>query len=106
MRRRIDQEKTRVFDGFDEVLRRRARHGAGGVPEPPVLGSELDDVLFAFAIDHVAAQAPRRDERGIPRHFARALEEFPYEQRLRDEERLHEDELFLCERRSSLKVRS
>ena len=50
-------------------------HEADGVREPPVLGRELHDVLFAFGVDDVAAQAPRGDEGGVRRHLAGALEE-------------------------------
>ncbi len=82
------------------------RHGAGGVPEPPVLGRELDDVLFAFVADDVAAQASADYEGGVRGHLAGALKELTRLQGSGKEERFHELELFLAVRTSTLEVRA
>ena len=106
VRGRIDQQEIRVFDGVDEVLRRCSRHEAGIVREPPVLGGELYDVLFAFAVDHVAAQEPGGDERGVRRHVAGALQELTGRKRPGKEECFEKGELFPGELSSTLEVRA
>ena len=75
MRRTVDQQEVGVLDRIDEVGRRRPVAQAVRVGEPPGLGRELDDVLFALGIDHVVAQTTSGDECGIACDVAGALQE-------------------------------
>jgi SAM-dependent methyltransferase len=76
MRGPVDQQQLRIFDGVDEVLRRRAFHQAGRVSQPPRLWRELDDVLLALRVDHEVAEATAGNEGGVAGHVPASLQKF------------------------------
>src|SRR5262249_6034065 len=67
---------------------------------------ELHDVLLAFRIDHVRAQAAAGDEGAAPRHVAAALEELAGPERQRPEQPAHEGEFVLGEGGPCFEVRA
>src|SRR5262245_46871161 len=77
MRRTIDQEQFRIFDGVDEILRRCAGRQARAISNPPCLRCELDDVLLSVWIDDVVAEAASRNECCVSCDIPGLLEELP-----------------------------
>jgi hypothetical protein len=61
-------------------------------------------VLLALRVDDEAAQATARNEGGVVRHFAGALQEVARRETAGDEHRLHEREILRREGRTGGKV--
>ena len=89
VRRWIEQEQLGIFDGVNEVLRRRSRHQARVVRQPPVLGRELHDVLLTAGVDCIHAHAALSHECSVACGFARPLQEFARSESHRNKGRLN-----------------
>lgn len=92
VRRPIEHQKIGVPDRIDEAFARCSTREKRPVPQPPIFRRELKDDFLAVAADHVAPKQPLRDERGVPDRLAGPLQELPWPERLRDEERFEKVE--------------
>ena len=104
MRRPVDQQNLRVLDRIDEIGRRRRGAEAGGVRQPPGLGRELDDVLLAFPVDDVIAQAATGDECRGSGNVAGSLQEVAGRKSPVDERAADGREVGIAERGPGLEV--
>jgi hypothetical protein len=98
----IDEQYFRVFDGLDEVRRRRALGEAGRVSKPPGFRRELKDVFLALAVNQVVAQAATGNERSVPDDVAGTLEKSPRRDRTMKECPADDFELTVGEGRTRL----